>query len=246
VSFQDHFSDLAKEYARSRPTHPPALFAAFAALSPGRELAWDCGTGNGQAAHGLAGHFARVLATEPSEAQLALAVPHPRITYTRSAETAPMLADKSVDLVTAAQAAHWFDLAVFYPEVRRVLRPGGVLAVFNYGICRVTPEIDRALMRLYADTLGPYWPPERRLAENNYRDLDFPFPEIEFPRMELERDWTLEEFANFIRTWSAVGLYQKAIGKDPVDGMAAELAAVWGTGYRRVSWLVAGRIARLD
>jgi SAM-dependent methyltransferase len=246
VSFQDHFSDLAKVYAKSRPTHPPALFAAFAALAPGRELAWDCGTGNGQAAHGLAEHFDRVVATEPSEAQLAQAIPHPRITYARSAETAPMLADKSVDLVTAAQAVHWFDLSIFYPEVRRVLRPGGVLAVFNYGICRVSPEIDRVLMRLYADTLGPYWPPERRMAENNYRDLHFPFPEIKFPRMELERDWTLEEFANFIRTWSAVGLYRKATGRDPVDGMAAELGAVWGLGSRRVSWLVAGRIARVD
>ena len=180
MSFQDHFSSLAKDYARCRPTHPPALFAALAKLAPGRDLAWDCGTGNGQAAHGLAEHFARVVATDPSEAQLAQAVPHPRITYGRAAETAPMLADRSVDLVAAAQAAHWFDRSLFYPEVRRVLRPGGVLAIFNYGLCRVAPEIDRVLQRLYAETLGPYWPPERRLAENNYRDLDFPFLEIEF------------------------------------------------------------------
>ena len=246
MSFQDHFSSLAKDYARCRPTHPPALFAALAKLAPGRDLAWDCGTGNGQAAHGLAEHFARVVATDPSEAQLAQAVPHPRITYGRAAETAPMLADRSVDLVAAAQAAHWFDRSLFYPEVRRVLRPGGVLAIFNYGLCRVAPEIDRVLQRLYAETLGPYWPPERRLAENNYRDLDFPFLEIEFPRMELERQWTLDEFAGYIRTWSSVGLYRKAKGTDPVAGMTAELAPVWGARQRRVTWPVGGRVASLE
>src|SRR6267154_3109278 len=123
MSFKDHFSTQAATYAKARPTYPPALFAELARLAPGTTLAWDCGSGNGQAAVALAAQFGQVIATEPSAAQLAQAVRHERVTYHQSAEIAPMLADGSVDLVTAAQAAHWFDLGIFYPEVRRVLRP---------------------------------------------------------------------------------------------------------------------------
>src|SRR5882672_9881793 len=165
MSFQDHFSKQAATYAKARPTYPPALFTELARLAPGRTLAWDAGTGNGQAAVALAPHFAQVAATEPSAAQLAQAVPHPRVAYHQAAETAPLLGDASVDLVTVAQAAHWFDRPKFYAEVKRVLRPGGVVALWTYGLCVIDPAIDAVVFRFYHGPVGPYWPPERHHPE---------------------------------------------------------------------------------
>jgi SAM-dependent methyltransferase len=245
MSFKDHFSTKAAVYAKARPSYPPALFAALAQLAPGRSLAWDCGSGNGQAAVGLAGHFERVLATEPSAAQLAEAAAHPRVTYVQSAELAPGVADGSVDIVTAAQAAHWFDLGIFYPEVRRVVRPGGLLAVWNYGLWVIEPAIDALVERFYNGTVGPYWPPERKHAETSYRLLEFPFPEIPLPKLTIEVKWTAEEFATYLRTWSAVTRYTKAHGTDPVAVFEPKLAEAWGPGRRKVTWPIGGRLGRL-
>lgn len=244
--FKDHFSIKAAAYAKVRPNYPPALFAEFARLAPGRALAWDCGTGNGQAAVGLAEHFTRVVATEPSAAQLAEAVAHPRVTYVLSAELAPGVADHSADLVTAAQAAHWFDLGIFYPEVRRVLRPGGLLAIWNYAVCSIDPLIDATLGHFYRETVGPYWPPERRHAENGYRDFAFPFREIVFPKLDLEVRWTADDFAAYLRTWSSVTHYTEALGLDPVAGLEPDLHRLWGHGRRPVVWPLGGRLGRVD
>lgn len=245
MSFKDHFSTQAAVYAKARPHYPSALFAELARLVPGHSLAWDCGAGNGQAAVALAAHFERVVATEPSSAQLAQAVAHPRVSYHQSAESAPLLADHSVDLVTAAQAAHWFDLGVFYPEVRRVVRPGGLLAIWNYGLCTITPEVDAVVGHFYRETVGPYWPPERKHAETAYRLLDFPFREIPLPNLNLEVVWTAEEFATYLRTWSAVARFIKAHGDDPVTGLSSELNRAWGPDARRVNWPLGGRLGQV-
>lgn len=244
TGFKDHFSTQAAGYARARPTYPPALFAALAGLAPGRALAWDCGTGNGQAALGLAEHFGRVVATEPSAEQLSRAVAHPRVTYVQSAELASGVADGAADLVAAAQAAHWFDLGVFYAEVRRVLRPGGVIAIWNYARCTVEPGVDALIERFYSETVGAYWPPERRHAETSYRFMEFPFAELEFPRLSIEVVWTAAGFADYLRTWSAVARYLKAHGDDPVAVLEPELAAAWGSGLRPVVWPLGGRLGR--
>ncbi|MFI5338024.1 MAG: class I SAM-dependent methyltransferase, partial [Opitutales bacterium] len=173
------------------------------------------------------------------------AVPHPRVTYLQSAELAPSLADGSVDLVTAAQAAHWFDLGKFYPEVRRVCRPGALLAVWNYAICRIGPEVDPLVRRFHDVTVGPWWPPERKHAETCYQHLHFPFPELAFPPLEIQVDWTLEEFLTYLGTWSAVTRYTQTHGTDPVNRFGTELAAVWGEGARRITWPVGGRLGRV-
>jgi len=245
MSFKDHFSTQATTYAKARPTYPPALFAELARLAPGQALAWDAGTGNGQAAVALAQHFARVVGTEPSAAQLGQAVPHARVTYHQSAETAPMLGDGAVDLVTVAQAAHWFDRPKFYDEVKRVLRPGGVVALWTYGLCEITPEIDATVHRFYHGPIGPYWPPERHHPETGYRELDFTFTEQPFPVAAMELEWTFTGFTNYLRTWSAVVRFIKDKGFDPVPALEAELRPIWGRKVRKISWPLAGRLGRV-
>lgn len=244
MKFQDHFSNQAATYAHSRPTYPVALFDELARLAPSRGLAWDCGTGNGQAAVALAAHFQRVIATEPSAAQLAAATPHARVIYVRSAELAPTVRDHTVDLVTAAQAAHWFDRPKFYAEAQRVLRPGGVVALWSYWLARVNPAIDAVVDRFYAETTGPYWPPERVHIENRYRDFEFPFVELPFPRLTITREWAAEDLANFLASWSAVDRYRNARGEDPIPAVTAELRALWGERRRTVTWEMFGRIGR--
>lgn len=235
MTFKDHFSGHAAQYAAFRPRYPDSLPAALAALAPGRDLAWDVGCGNGQLSVGLAAQFRQVVATDASAEQVAGAEPHPRVQYEASPAEHSPLADGCADLVVAAQAAHWFDLPRFYDEARRVAKPGAVMALVSYGVLTVTPELDGPLMRLYRDVLGAYWPPERRLVDEGYRSLEFPFPERAPPDLWLEQDWTLPQLAGYLRTWSAVKRAEAATGADPVAPVVNELAGRWGDS-RRVRW----------
>ena len=245
AGFKDHFSGHAGGYARARPVYPEALFDHLASLTPARDIAWDCGTGNGQSARALITRFQRVIGTDASVSQATYAGHIPGALFAAAtAERAP-LRDGSVNLITVAQALHWFDFAAFFAEARRVARPGGVLAVWCYGNCHVTPETDLVYAKLYETICGPYWPPERRHAENGYREFEFPFPEIPFPKMELAVEWTAEDFAAYLRTWSSVTRYTAARGTDPVVEFAPQLARLWGPGARRVSWPLGGRLGRV-
>lgn len=236
--FKDHFSGHADVYAQYRPGYPDALFDHIAAHAPGHELAWDCGTGNGQAAVGLARHFRRVVATDASAGQIARARTHPRVAYlVAPAEQAP-LDDASVDAVTVAQALHWFDFDRFYAEVRRVLKPGGLLAAWAYGLFTVSPEIDAVTRHFYVDVVGPYWPPERRYFEEGYYTIPFPFVEMERPDLYLEERWRLDQILGFLRSWSASQRYLQQHGHDPIDHVRTALEAAWGTPgtVRTVRW----------
>jgi SAM-dependent methyltransferase len=239
-SFKDHFSGHAVDYSRYRPgAYPDAMFKALAALSPDRECVWDCATGNGQAALGLAAHFARVEATDASGKQIAAAVQHPRIRYTVAPAEQSGLADGSVALIAVAQALHWFDLAAFYAEVRRVAKPGAVLACSCYMRCSVDGGVDAATERLYNGILGDaYWPPERKHVERGYADLDFPFTEIALPGFHMEVQWTLEAYVGYLRSWSATQAYLKKNGTDPLELVGEELLQGWGdpATTRRVLW----------
>ena len=226
-AFKDHFSSHAAEYARSRPTYPPELFAFVASLPRERAAAWDVGTGNGQAALGLAEHFDRVIATDPSEEQLRSAFAHARVEYRLGTAEDSGLEAQSVDAVTVAQAAHWFDLDRFYAEVRRVLRPGGAIALWCYTLTRVSPEIDEVIDRYYFETVGPYWPRERRLVDDGYASLPFPFDEVPSPDLEIRQEWTLADMLAYLHTWSPTRLYMQANGSDPVEIVAPQLAGVW-------------------
>ncbi|KAA5599520.1 class I SAM-dependent methyltransferase [Blastochloris sulfoviridis] len=230
--FKDHFSGHAASYAAHRPTYPPELAAVLAGLAPGRERALDAGCGSGQLSVLLAGHFAEVVATDASPQQIAQATPHPNVAYRIARAEASGLPAASVDLVTVAQAAHWFDLDAFYAEVRRIARPDAVLALVAYGVFCAEPDIDPVLQRFYREDTAPYWPPERRHIEAGYRTLPFPLPEIATPKLAITVDWRLGDLVGYIDTWSAVRAMEKASGRGAMDRFAADLAAVWGAPER--------------
>jgi SAM-dependent methyltransferase len=242
--FRDHFSGVAEGYARFRPGYPAALFAWLADRAPGKRLAWDCATGSGQAALGLAEHFAHVVATDASAEQVDRARPQPRVDFRVAPAERSGLDDHSADLVTVAQALHWFDIPAFFREARRVLCPGGLLAAWCYGN-PVLPDaaLDRVLVHFYDDVLGAYWPPERRLILEEYAFIPFPFREVAAPRLGMEEDLTLDGLAGYLRTWSATSRYVRAHGVDPVAGLVERLRGGWGdpAATRRVRWPLAVR-----
>ncbi len=247
MPFKDHFSTHAAAYRASRPTYPAALYEWLSQQAPGRALAWDAGCGNGQASVALAARFERVIATEASGAQIAHAIPHPRVEYRVEPAERCSLPDASADLIAVAQALHWFDLPAFYAQVRRVARPGAVLAAWCYGLCAVRPEVDRAVARLYQDLVGAYWPPERVHLENGYADLEFPFaaPTAPPPEFEMVERWSLPQFCAYLRTWSAVSRYRIARRADPVARVEPELRAAWGAEERTVRWPLRLRVGRV-
>jgi SAM-dependent methyltransferase len=243
----DHFSGHADRYEAFRPDYPEALFAYLASLCDEHVLAWDCATGNGQAAVPLADYFGTVIATDASEQQIQQARIHENIHYlVAPAECAP-LDDATVDLVTAAQALHWFKLPGFYAEVGRVLRPRGIVAVWCYGIQTINPRIDPIIGRFYSDIVGAYWPPERRYVEQGYKTLPFPFPKLKPPGFRMTHNWDLAHCLGYVDSWSATQRYRAQTGRDPRDLIKSELEAAWGdpAQERAVTWPLKLRVARV-
>lgn len=246
--FHDHFSTLAERYAGFRPQYPAALFDHLATLVAPETVVWDCAAGSGQASVDLASRFARVVATDASEEQIAAAKPHPKVEFRVALAEQSRLDDAAVGLVTVAQAVHWFDLPRFYAEVQRVLTPDGVLAVWCYGINQVEgDDVNERVQHFYAHTLDSHWPPERRLVEAGYRTLPFPLVELPAPPLRIELSWNLKELLGYFSSWSATNRYISANKHDPLVPLAAELAPLWGDAHRprRVTWPISMRIGRL-
>ena len=246
--FQDHFSSGAAAYAEFRPTYPAPLFEWIANQCAGRDVAWDCATGNGQAARGLSPLFATVIATDASAPQIANAAARPNVDYRVAPADASGLADRSVDLVTVAQALHWFDRPRFYAEVKRVTRPGGRLAVWMYNLLHVDPPIDAVVEKLYAEILSGFWPANRWLVDQSYAPIEFPFAEIPAPAFAMSADWRLGDLLGYLRTWSGSQRYQAERGEDPVALVEPDLAALWGdpAGVRSIAWPLVIRAGRVD
>jgi len=247
MSFKDHFSGHAADYAKYRPDYPAELYEYLATLPGKRELAVDCATGSGQAAVGLAAHFDCVVGTDGSVEQLRNAQAHRRVMYVANLAEQPAFKQGSVDLLAAAQAAHWFDHEKFYREARRVLQPQGVLALWTYGVAQIIPAVDRVIADFYAHRVGPYWPPERRYVESAYRDLPFPLQEVPTPSFRLNFQWDLDSLVGYIGTWSAVQRYKKARGEDPLPALREQLETVWPSGADAlpVVWPLYLRVGRL-
>ncbi len=248
AAFKDHFSDTSDRYARYRPSYPPALFAWLASTSPQTERAWDVGTGSGQAARALGEHFTEVVATDASERQLERAEDHARVRYACAPAEHSGLADASVDLITVAQAAHWFDLPAFYAEVRRVARGPAVLALWCYSLLSIDQVVDPVLQRFHLDTMGPWWPPERALTDSGYVTIPFPFDELTAPACSMVAQWDLADLLGYLGTWSSVRAYRQARGDDPLQPLGADLAAAWGDPQARrdVRWPVHMRVGRVE
>ncbi len=244
--FIDRFSDRSALYRRARPTYPAKLFEALAALAPGRDLAWDCGAGNGQAAVALSRHFRAVHASEPSPQQLAEAQPADGVTYVRERAEDVSLPDGCCDLALAAQALHWFDLEVFYAQVRRVLKPGGVLAAIGYDWMYVDPAIDAVVNDRMMPLLDGLWAPQNALLWAGYRSISFPGEEVRLGAFAIYLDWGFDEVSDYISSWSAVRALQAAGGAAQVEAALGELGARWGGGRRRVVMPLYVRAARIS
>jgi SAM-dependent methyltransferase len=246
--FVDHFKDVAQRYLEHRPTYPAELFEWLARQSKHHGLAWDCGTGSGQAAASLAAHFWSVVATDASAAQIFAAKPHDRISYRVASAEHSGLESASVDLLIVAQALHWFDLERFYAEVRRVLKPDGLVAVWCYGVVEIEgDEANQLLQHFYHQVVGPYWPAQRHHVETGYRELPFPFTAIAPPLFAMRVAWTLEQLMGYLRSWSATERYKAACGVDPVTELQNQLSVVCSDAAQKhvVSWPLSLRVGRM-
>ncbi len=246
MDYKDHFSDHAEMYSRYRPEYPGRLFQFLVSLVASRERAWDCGTGNGQVAKVLTAYFDEVIATDASQKQIQQAASHKKITYrVRTAEDSG-IEGGSVDLVTVGQALHWFDREAFFEEARRVMRDRAIIAAWTYQLCHVNEELNRLVRTYYHEIVGPYWPEERKIVENGYRDLSFPFEELDYPAMRMEADWTLQQFLGYLRTWSAAQRFREDKNADPVEPLEGYFESAWGEAdqLRRVYWPISMRVGR--
>jgi len=224
--FKDHFSGIAADYAKGRPTYPDSLFEFLANKTKAQDLAWDCATGNGQAALGLSSYIKKIYATDASAEQISKAFKKENIKYAQRPAYQSDLSDDSVDLITVAQALHWFDVTRFYEEADRVLKTDGLLAVWGYGLFRIDQELDKLIDSFY-DVIGPHWPPERRLIENEYRDLKFPYPQIPVPGFTMEENWGMAQLLRYISTWSGVKKYIAERNENPVKKLRKQLEDYW-------------------
>lgn len=231
-------------YARFRPEYPPPLARFLAESSPSPDCAVDVGCGNGQLTTLLADHFDEVIGCDPSADQIENACPRPGLRYLRAPAEAIPLPDHCASLVTAAQAAHWFDLPAFYAQARRIARHDALIALVSYGVLRLDGELQDRFDRFYHGEVGAWWPPERRLVDNGYRDMSFPFTEFEAPGFEIHMSWRLDDLLGYVSTWSAVRRLHEA-GQDGVFmNFAGEISTLWGdpAAARPVSWPINMRL----
>jgi len=246
ANFEDHFSKHAGQYAQYRPKYPDKIYAYLASIAPSLSLAWDCGTGNGQAAIGLAKYFDKVHATDASAEQISRAYKHDKVDYHVEPAEHVSLNDSSVDLVTVAVAIHWFNFDEFYREVKRVLRPDGVLAAWTYSLTEISPEIDQLIDQLSNKIIGGFWPERIRYVEEGYKTLPFPFEEINPPTFVMEVNWDLHQFAGYLNSWSATQRYKAEKGQHPLEQIWPKLTAAWGDENepRLICWPLHFRIGR--
>lgn len=245
-NFEDHFSKHSKQYAQHRPQYPDEIYAYLASIAPGNSLAWDCGTGNGQAAIGLAKYFDQVHATDASAEQISHAHRHKNVDYHVEPAEHVSLNTSSADLVTVAVAIHWFNFDEFYREVKRVLKPSGILAAWTYSLPEISPEVDVLIHQYYGEILRGYWPERIHYLEERYETIPFPFEEIVPPAFVMEINWNLIQFAGFLDSWSATQRYKAQTGRHPLDIIWHQLKEAWGNENepRLIRWPLHFRIGQ--
>ncbi|MVM35356.1 methyltransferase domain-containing protein [Spirosoma sp. HMF4905] len=241
----DRFSGHADLYAQYRIDYPAELYDFVLSFVRNRQSAWDCATGNGQVAGALAAIFEQVEATDISETQLILAVKKPNIHYQLSPAEQTPFPDHTFDLITVAQSLHWFNISAFHQEVRRVAKPGAVIAEWGYGLVKIGSDLDPILLDFYRNRIGPYWDPQRKYIDNAYATLPFPFANAQRAGFIARRTWSLARFLNYLRTWSAVRQYIHENEEDPVNGLGEELKSIWGEEERELQFPIFLRIGHV-
>lgn len=225
---KDYFSGHAQLYAKFRPTYPDELYRFIFGHLKSFDAAWDCATGNGQVAKVLSTQFDKVYATDISQQQLDHAAQNDSILYSLQPAEKTTLPDKSVDLITVAQALHWINTNEFYKEAKRIAKSDAWLAVWGYANCTISPVIDQLFQKFYNQTVGAYWDDARKLVEDSYRSIPFPFEEIIAPKFFIRVEWTAEQFAGYLTSWSATQKFIIEKGFNPVSGIMHEIAPHWG------------------
>lgn len=244
---KDNFSSQSGNYSKFRPTYPKELYDLLYSLVPDTKTAWDCGTGNGQVAGELAKFFEQVYATDISQQQIENAVQNSRIIYSVQKAEESSFPDNFFDLITVAQAIHWFDFSAFYKEVFRTIKPKGIIAVIGYGLIQTFKEADAIIAEFYKNIIGPFWDKERRYIDEHYQTIPFPFQELESKPLDNVQEWSFEHLIGYLSTWSAVQHYKKEKKEDPVQLIYDELKECWGaTAKRTVSFPILLRIGRIE
>lgn len=230
MNYQHHFGQQSSDYLQFRPDYPDALYRYLATMVANHELAWDCGTGNGQAAVKLADYFKKVIATDLNQGQLAVAIQKDNITYTCAPAENSKIPDNSVDLITIAQALHWFHFPKFYQEAKRVSKKEGLIAAWCYSLGHINEALDAVIKKLYSDILGnQYWPKERVYIDKHYQTIPFPFKKMDTPQFEIVKNITYSQLIGYLNTWSALKEYKEKNQVNPLDLMEIELAKAWGS-----------------
>src|ERR1041385_187818 len=232
---KDIFSKQSHLYAQFRPTYPKELFDFLLSLVQERTAAWDCGTGSGQVANQLATYFTEVFATDISENQINNAIRKENIHYKIESAEHTSFEDTIFDLITVAQAIHWFDFDKFYKEVDRTLKSKGIIAIIGYTLPRIDKQIDTIIDNFYDNVIGPYWDRERRYVDELYQTIPFPFKEIKGPALSTTYEWNFEQLIGFINTWSAVQHYIDRNIENPVGKITNELKSCWGKGVTKTA-----------
>lgn len=230
---KDNFSKQALQYSRFRPGYPQQLYDFLLQLLPVKKAAWDAGTGNGQVAAKLSDYFEKVFATDISANQLANSVKKKNIFYSVENAQQSSFANNQFDLITVAQAIHWFDFEKFYKESERTLKSNGVIAIFGYNLMRISTEIDLIIDDFYKNIIGLYWDRERKYVDENYSTISFPFKEIKCPVLNNDCEWNVEQVIGYINTWSAVQYFISTNNRNPVDEIAEPLKKLWRNDLKR-------------
>ncbi len=246
-SFKDNFSKQSDAYQKYRPSYPQEMFAYLSSISQNHDLAWDCGTGNGQSAVGLANYFEKVYATDPSESQISNTEANPKIIYKVEKAENSSLKKNSVDLVTVAQALHWFDFDKFFSEVKRVLKPTGIIAVWTYGLPQISLEIDNLILHFHDNIVGGFWQKENQIVSEEYKTIPFPFKELETPSFQFQKEIALEDLKGLLISWSATQRYKDQNGTNPLSIIERELQDIWKDSQepKRATWKIYLRVGKV-
>ena len=247
MNWKDNFSTQAESYAKYRPHYPVALYDFLRQQVKYQNAAWDCGTGNGQVATELAKFFKQVWATDASHAQLVHAPNLPNVHYSVAWAEKSGLATQSIDLITVAQAVHWFDFDKFYQEVHRVARREAIIALWGYGLLSISTTLDQILGNFYHEVVGQYWDAERKHLDHQYQTIPFPFKTVPTPVFTMSVTWDLADLLGYLATWSSVQKMLKIHQVDPITALAPTLARAWGepTLQRTVSWDIYLKVGKI-